>query len=29
MHFLFPVAQAVHQHLAHVRLAEVQGIAGS
>src|SRR5271165_4619140 len=27
MHFLFPIAQAVHDHLAHVALAEIQGIA--
>src|SRR5206468_9484375 len=27
MHFLFPITQAVHHHLAHVRLAEIQGVA--
>src|SRR5277367_596186 len=29
MHFMLPRAQAVHHHLAHVALAEIQGVAGA
>ena len=29
VHFPFPITQAIHHHLAHMRLAEIQGIASA